>query len=128
MTALKVLIGFLTGIISGFGVGGGSLLVLYLTVFAGVDQYTAGGVNLLYFTGCAPAALITHIREKRIVFRAVWLCLLAGIPLSVAAAILSSHMDTEMLHKAFGIVLLYIGIKELFAKDRRKTEEAASKS
>ena len=71
MTVINLLIGFLTGIISGFGVGGGSLLVLYLTVFGGVDQYTAGGINLLYFTGCAPAALVSHIRNKRIVWRAV---------------------------------------------------------
>ncbi len=119
MHLLDGFIGFLTGIISGFGVGGGSLLVLYLTVFAGVDQYTAGGINLLYFTGCAPAALITHIRQKRIVWRAVWLCLSAGLPLSVGAAFLSSHIDTELLHKAFGGVLLYIGIKELLYKPAR---------
>lgn len=116
MKLLEAFIGFLTGIISGFGVGGGSLLVLYLTVFAGVDQYTAGGVNLLYFTGCAPAALISHIREKRIVFPAVGFCLLSGIPLSVLAAIFSSHVDTALLHKGFGFVLLYIGVKELFTK------------
>ncbi len=119
MDFLDILVGFATGIISGFGVGGGSLLVLYLTVFGGVDQYTAGGVNLLYFTGCAPAALVTHIREKRIVWRAVWLCLVAGIPLSVIAALISSKIDTELLHKAFGFVLLYIGVKELFTKKQK---------
>lgn len=118
MDVLDSIVGFATGIISGFGVGGGSLLVLYLTVFGGVDQYTAGGVNLLYFTGCAPAALVTHIREKRIVWRAVWLCLLTGIPLSVIAALISSNIDTQLLHKAFGFVLLYIGIKEIFTKNK----------
>ncbi len=118
MDVLGVIIGFLTGIISGFGVGGGSLLVLYLTVFGGVDQYTAGGVNLLYFTGCAPAALVTHIRDKRIVWRAVWLCLITGIPLSVIAAVISSKIDTALLHKAFGFVLLYIGFKEIFMKSK----------
>ncbi len=115
---LDVLIGFLTGIVSGFGVGGGSLLVLYLTVFGGADQYTAGGVNLLYFTGCAPAALVSHIRNKRIVWRAVWLCLVTGIPLSILAAILSSHLDVALLRKGFGFVLLYIGIKEIFTKKK----------
>lgn len=115
---LDVLIGFLTGIVSGFGVGGGSLLVLYLTVFGGVDQYTAGGVNLFYFTGCAPAALVSHIRNKRIVWRAVWLCLVTGIPLSVLAALLSSHLDVSLLRKGFGFVLLYIGIKEILSKKK----------
>ncbi len=116
MTVINPLVGFLTGIISGFGVGGGSLLVLYLTVFGGVDQYTAGGINLLYFTGCAPAALVSHIRNKRIVWRAVLPCLLTGVPLSVLAALVSGTLDVTLLHKAFGVVLLYIGIKELFTK------------
>ncbi len=120
MRLVDILIGFLTGIISGFGVGGGSLLVLYLTAFAGVDQYTAGGVNLLYFTGCAPTALVSHIREKRILFKEAGFCLLAGIPLSVTASIISSHLDTELLKKGFGMVLLYIGIKELFTKAKEK--------
>lgn len=118
MRILDGIVGFMTGIISGFGVGGGSLLVLYLTVFGNVDQYTAGGVNLLYFTGCAPAALVTHIREKRILGRAVWLCLLSGLPLSVFAAVISSKTDVELLHKAFGCVLLYIGLKELFFRGK----------
>ena len=110
---VDVIIGFLTGIISGFGVGGGSLLVLYLTTFAGVDQYTAGGVNLLYFAGCAPAALVSHIRNKRVVWHAVWWCLLAGLPVSIAAAYFSSQIDVSLLRKGFGYVLLYIGIKEI---------------
>lgn len=113
-----ILVGFLTGIISGFGVGGGSLLVLYLTVFKNTEQYIAGGINLLYFVGCAPAALITHIREKRILWQAVWLCLLTGIPCSVIAAICSGMLNTELLHKAFGCVLLYVGLKELFVKKK----------
>ena len=115
---LDILIGFLTGIISGFGVGGGSLLVVYLTAFARIDQYTAGGVNLMYFTGCAPAALISHIRNKRIVWHAVWWCLLTGLPVSVFSAYFSSRIDVSLLRKGFGFVLLYIGIKEIFTKKK----------
>lgn len=118
MRILDVIIGFATGIISGFGVGGGSLLILYLTVFGGIDQYTAGGVNLLYFTGCAPTALVSHIRNKRIVWRAVWLCVLTGVPLSVAAAFISSKLNTDLLQKAFALVLLYIGFKEFFVSKK----------
>lgn len=39
---IGLLAGLVTGVISGFGIGGGSLLILYLTTFAGMDQYTAG--------------------------------------------------------------------------------------
>ena len=111
-----VLIGLATGIISGFGVGGGSLLVLYLTAFANISQYEAGGVNLMYFLGCAPAALIGHIRNRAIEWRAVVWCGLAGVCSAIPAAMAAAAFDTRLLHRLFGIILLYIGTKELFTK------------
>ncbi len=122
MNWIDILIGFATGIISGFGVGGGSLLILYLTAFNNVNPFTAGGVNLLYFTGCAPAALVSHIRNKRIEFRAVCGCLVLGVPLSFAAALLSSRLDAEFLRKAFSVLLLYVGIREMLYRKRKATQ------
>lgn len=113
-----VVIGVATGIISGFGVGGGSLLVLYLTAIAGVAQYEAGGINLLYFLGCAPAALIGHIRNKAIEWRAVLWCGIAGVCAAIPTAMIAAAVDTDILHRLFGIILLYIGVKELFAKSK----------
>lgn len=111
-----VAVGLATGIISGFGVGGGSLLVLYLTAFAGISQYEAGGINLLYFLGCAPAAMIGHIRNGVIEWRAVIWCGIAGVCTAIPAALLAAMIDTALLHRLFGVILLYIGLKELFTK------------
>ena len=58
-----ILAGALTGILSGFGVGGGTLLLIYLTTFAGIAQNQAQGINLLYFLPSAAAALPAHIRN-----------------------------------------------------------------
>lgn len=116
MIILSILIGFLLGIISGFGVGGGSLLVLYLTAVIGVSQYEAGGINLLYFLGCAPAAVIGHIRDKNIDWRTVLWCGIAGVCTAIPSAFLASVFDTDILRRLFGILLLYIGVKELLAK------------
>lgn len=113
VTVLNFLIGTATGIVSGFGIGGGSLLVLYLTAFTGVSQYTAGGINLLYFIGCAPAALIGHIRNKAIDSKAVLWCAIAGVLVAVPVSLLAAGMDTALLRRLFGIGLLYIGVKEL---------------
>ncbi len=113
-------VGLLTGIISGFGIGGGSLLILYLTAVVGVDQYTAGGINLLYFLCCAPTALISHIRHRRVEWKAVVWCSIAGAITSAAAAYFAAGMDTDWLRRLFGVVLLYIGIRELFAKSPKK--------
>lgn len=117
---IGILAGLLTGILSGFGVGGGSLLILYLTAFAGVDQYTAGGINLLYFLCCAPTALFSHIREKRVVWPAIWWCSAAGAFTSAAAAWVASAMDTDLLRRLFGILLIAVGLREVFCKSQKK--------
>ncbi len=109
-------VGLLTGILSGFGIGGGSLLILYLTAVAGVDQYVAGGINLLYFLCCAPTALVSHIRHKRLEWQAVLWCSLTGAATSLGAAWLASQLNTDWLRRGFGVLLLYIGVRELLCK------------
>ncbi len=120
---LAWMVGLATGILSGFGVGGGSLLMLYLTLFADVQQYAAGGINLLYFIACAPAALWSHVRNGLIEKQAVLWCTLAGIPSSVAAAFFAARMDVSLLRRGFGLLLLYIGIRELRAGRRSGDEK-----
>ena len=113
-----VLTGLLTGILSGFGIGGGSLLLLYLTLIAGMGQVQAGGINLLYFMACAPAALYAHIRNGLVEGRVVVWCAGAGVVTAVAASLLASHMDTSWLRRGFGLFLLYVGWRELRAKEQ----------
>ena len=115
----ELMVGLLTGILSGFGVGGGSLLMLYLTMFAGVQQYAAGGINLLYFIACAPAALWSHVKNGLVERPAVLWCTLAGLPVSVAAAFLASWINVGLLRR---VLLLYIGVRELRAGRKKGTE------
>lgn len=120
MMLLNFVIGVATGIISGFGIGGGSLLVLYLTAVTGMSQYAAGGINLLYFIGCAPAALIGHIKHKLIQWRVALWCAAAGIAAAIPTSLLAHHFDSDWLRRLFGLMLLYIGIKELRAGKKKK--------
>ena len=115
---LAVAVGLLTGILSGFGIGGGSLLLLYLTLFEGAGQYQAGGINLLYFLSCAPAALISHRKNGLIEREAFKCCVPAGVVTSVLSALLAARVDTDLLRRAFGVVLLYIGVKETFLRKK----------
>lgn len=117
--AIAIFIGLVTGVISGFGIGGGSLLIVYLTAFAAVDQYTAGGMNLLYFLCCAPTALISHIRNRRVEWKAVLWCSVAGVVTSALAAWIASAINTDLLRRGFGLLLLYIGFRELFCKSKK---------
>lgn len=118
--ALAIAVGLITGVISGFGIGGGSLLIVYLTAFAAVNQYAAGGINLLYFLCCAPTALISHIRHKRVEWQAVLWCSLSGVITSALAAWMAGGMNTDLLRRLFGFLLLYIGARELFCKKEKR--------
>lgn len=116
MNVVGFLVGLVTGILSGCGVGGGTLLMLYLTAVAGVGQYQAGGINLLYFLTCAPPALFGHSKKGLVAWRGVLLCVVTGIPAAFAAAALAGQLEVGLLRRLFGVLLLYVGVKELLAQ------------
>lgn len=117
------LIGLGTGILSGFGIGGGTLLILYLTGVAGVGQFTAAGINLLYFLFCSPPALVSHARNHLIEKKTALVCILAGIVASVLAAYIAAVIDIRLLRRLFGVFLLYIGVRELLCKNENKKDK-----
>ena len=122
MSMLGFLVGAATGVLSGCGVGGGTLLVLYLTAVAGLEQYQAGGINLLYFITCAPPALFGHAKKGLVEWRGVLWCLVLGIPAAIAAGAVAGQLDVGLLRRLFGVLLLYVGVQELGKRqqDRRK--------
>ena len=111
-------VGICTGILSGFGVGGGTLLVLYLTFVAGMPQRQAQGINLVYFICTALPAAIGHVRKGRVDNKPVLWAALAGGASAVLTAFLASEMETRLLRRLFGILLLLAGIRELIATVR----------
>ena len=117
------MVGAATGVISGFGIGGGSLLVLYLTMLAGIEQRVAGGINLLYFCACAPTALVGHIRNRLVDWKtALWVSA-SGCAASFVASQIAHATDVTLLKQGFGVLLIYIGIKELLYRKVDETPE-----
>ena len=55
---LPALAGLVCGVLSGLGIGGGTLLMVWMTAICGLEQRTAQGINLLYFLPTAVCALI----------------------------------------------------------------------
>ena len=102
-------VGLLTGVLSGCGIGGGSLLLLWLTLVQDMPQFTAGGINLLYFLACAPAALVSHLKNHLIERGAVKFCVPFGAMTSLLASFAAAGTDTSLLRRLFGVLLLYIG-------------------
>ena len=119
---LPILVGAATGILSGFGVGGGTLLLVYLTTFAGVDQHLAQGINMLYFLPAALTALPAHWKNGYIRRDALLPAILAGLLLSGAAAWLATGLDTGLLRRCFGGFLVILGLYELFGPAPGKKE------
>ena len=113
---IALLAGAATGVLSGFGVGGGTLLLIYMTTFAGLDQNLAQGVNLLYFLPTAATALFYHRKNGYLDKRAAWPAILCGLLGTALAAWLATSLDGEILRKCFGVFLLFVGLHELFRK------------
>lgn len=113
-----LLVGIACGILSGFGIGGGSLLMVWLTAVVAMDQKTAQGINLLYFLPTSLGALIFHIRNKMICWEAVVPAAVCGCVTAALSALLASSMDVSLLRKLFGGFLLAVGVMEFFKKPR----------
>lgn len=114
---IPLLAGAATGILSGFGIGGGSLLLIYMTSFADVPQNLAQGINLLYFLPTAGAALPAHFKNGYVEKAALAPAILAGLAGTALAAWAATSMDTDLLRRCFGAFLLVIGLRELFRQN-----------
>ncbi len=116
---VSVIVATILGFLAGMGVGGGSLLILWLTLVLHTPVETARGMNLLFFL---PAALISclmrgkqgflHIKNT---FPAIFAGCISAAVLTWAAA----SIDTDILRKPFGILLLITGLRELFYRPRK---------
>lgn len=115
------LAGLLCGILSGFGIGGGSLLMVWMTAVAALDQKTAQSINLLYFLPTSVGALIFHIKNRMICWKAVVPAALGGCATAALTAWLSAGMDMGLLRKLFGGFLLVIGALELWKSRTGRT-------
>lgn len=111
--------GLLCGILSGFGVGGGSLLMVWMTAVLSMEQKAAQGINLLYFLPCAVCALIFHIKNRQIVWRAVWPAAAAGSLCAIGGALLAQQLDESLLRRLFGGFLMLVGLSELLFKGKK---------
>ena len=115
---MSALAGAVTGVLSGFGVGGGTLLLIYMTAFAGVEQHLAQGINLLYFLPTAATALPAHIKNGYVDKKTAMPAILAGLAGTAAAAWVATTLDVHLLRRFFGAFLIYIGVRELFRRPR----------
>ena len=113
---LSLAVGLLTGILSGFGIGGGTILMVYLTALAAFPQKIAQGINLLYFIPTAAASLLLHSKHHQVEWKAVLPAALCGCATAAGFSLLSLGLELGLLKKLFGVFLIFTGLSELRKK------------
>lgn len=119
---VEVLIGIISGTISGTGMGGGTILIFLLTFFCGLEQHVAQATNLIFFIPTSIVAIIVNIKNKNINLKLATIISIFGILGAIIGANLSVHTDVKMLRKYFGIFLAIIAVHEIYTiiKENKK--------
>ncbi|MCD7920011.1 MAG: sulfite exporter TauE/SafE family protein [Clostridiales bacterium] len=118
MPVLNLLAGLATGVLSAFGIGGGTLLLLYLTFLAGFSQQTAQGINLLYFLPTAGASLPLHLKRGAVDRRLALVGGVCGCAAAIGGSLLASILEPGFLRQCFGVYLIATGCVTLFGGKR----------
>lgn len=109
-------IGLLLGFLTGLGTGGGSLLILWLTLVCHMEPHQAKLINLMFFIPSALSATLFRICRNHIPWKKLILPTLSGCVSAAVFSLLAQQINTSFLQKPFGLVLIYIGIRELCHK------------
>ena len=115
-TLVILLVGTVLGFLSGIGVGGGSLLILWLTLVLGFEHNTARVINLLFFIPSALIASFFRWKQGKLDLPAILPAIVAGCVSAAIFSTLSKQLDITLLKKLFGMLLLVTGVRELLYK------------
>lgn len=113
---MSAVVGFLTGVLASMGLGGGFILVVWLTLAEEMPQRAAQGVNLLFFLPIALLSLIFHLRNGLINKALVKKLALGGVLGAVIGTYGAQLIDNGLLRKLFALFLIAFGLRELFSK------------
>lgn len=120
---VPVIVSVLAGIAGSMGIGGGGILLLYLTVFASTDQLRAQGINLLFFIPCAVLALVIHTKNKLVDWKFTLCAALPGIGGVLLGVALANFFGSDLLRRLFGGFLLVLGARELILSGKPDPQE-----
>ena len=118
------IITLLIATLSGMGVGGGGLLVIYLTLFEDTPQLIAQGTNLCFFIISALASTIYNIKKGKIAWKTTLIMSGAGVVTTIVGSLVAGAIEPGLLQKIFGGMLVLGGINSLFGARKQKSPKA----
>lgn len=119
---VMIIVGSVLGFLSGLGVGGGSLLMLWLTLVLEMEHNVARSINLLFFIPSAVIASFFRWKQGSLDIKKVLPAIIAGCVSAACFSMLSKQIDISLLKKLFGILLLLTGLRELFYKPKKSPQ------
>lgn len=111
---LEIIIGIISGLITSWGMGGGTSLIMMLSNFVGVEQHTAQATNLMFFIPTSLCSVIINSKKRNIKYKLSFQILIFGIIGTILGSIISNKLDRIFLRKIFGILLLIMALLEIY--------------
>ncbi len=111
---VEFIVGFAVALLSGLGIGGGGLLVIWLVLFAGVEQIEAQGINLVWFIFSSAAAMIIHLMKRKLNFKLILFLAAIGSIGAVTGSYMARSANPDIVKKCFGVLLTVSGVWTLF--------------
>ena len=108
-------------VLSGMGVGGGGLLVIYLTLFENTPQLIAQGANLCFFILSAITSTLFNAKRHKIVWKTTLAMSGAGVLAALLGSMIAGIIDPSILRKLFGGMLVLGGVNSLFGKLKKNS-------
>lgn len=111
----ELLSGIIAGMFTGTGMGGGTILILLLSIFTNFNQQSNQGINLVFFILTTISVLVVNIKGKLIDFRTGLQVVSFGILGAIIGSKIAIRINSENLRKYFGIFLAIIAIYEIYS-------------
>lgn len=117
---LAILVGSALGLLSGLGTGGGSLLIIYLTMLRGWDAYNARLVNLMFFVPAAVIASCFCIKQGKLPVKKVLPGMVGACLSAYIFSYIAGRIDPVWMKKLLGILLVATGLREICYRKRKR--------
>jgi len=114
-----VIVGLLSGICASLGIGGGFILLIYLTAILSTNQFEAQLINLVFFIPIAVVALFIHIRHKLVEKKIALTSIITGTIGSVIGVFIATLLKPDLVSKIFAVFIFTIGVSQVFARKVR---------
>jgi len=112
---IELLSGIIAGIFTGTGMGGGTILILLLSVLTNLEQHSSQAVNLVFYILTTISAIIVNIKGKFIDFKLSFQIIIYGIIGAIIGSKIAMNINSENLRRYFGIFLAIIAIHEIYS-------------